>query len=154
MTSQHGLLQAQTPNTSRNLRSHQQTPSLTCSQNCGMPSWESNTPRMMPTSKLYDDWKTRFNFLTHRLLKWLNKTNFQGWSNKSNLPIKFQRSMILRPDWLSRHPRSPSLSGKSLSHHPSPFSNRPSILMSPLQRESKHDFSNPKQWSTNPLPIK
>jgi hypothetical protein len=43
----------------------------------------------------------------------------------------------------------PSPRKKSLSHNPSPSSNRPSILMSPLQHGYEHDISNHKQPSTN-----
>ncbi len=91
-------------NISRNLRSHQRTPLSMHSQNCGTPSTESNTQKMMPTSKLSDDSNTLFSLPTNMQSKRLNTSNFQGWNNKLNLLSKFQGCASTM-----HHPRSMTL---------------------------------------------
>jgi hypothetical protein len=91
-------------NISRNPRSHQRTPLSMHSQNCGTPSTESNTQKMMPTSKLSNDSNTLFSLPTNMQSKRSNMLNFQGWNNKSNLPSKFQGCALTM-----HHPRSMTL---------------------------------------------
>ena len=85
---------------SRNPRSRQQTPLSMHLRNCGMPFRGFNTPKTMPTSKLCDAWSKRFSLKANRSSRQANRSNFQGWNIKSNLPSKFQGCASTIP-----HPR-------------------------------------------------
>ena len=86
---------------SHNPGSRQRTPLSMHLRNCGTPFRGFNTQKTMPTLKLFDAWNKRFSLKTNRSSRWGNRSNFQGWNIKSNLPSKFQGCASMIP-----HPRS------------------------------------------------
>ncbi len=87
---------------SHNPRSRQWTPLSMHLRNCGMPFRGFNTPKTMPTSKLFDALNKRFSLKTNRPSRWGNGQTSKGGTSNRTYPASSKGALQRIPTHGSR----------------------------------------------------